>query len=630
MILAFITIVMITGSVAAGETTSNDTTTLQTTTNNMEKAANTESENTQKAVNTTTATKTITKNTNRTSADNTLKTSTKTVKSTSKPVSTKTTVYNVTSTKGSKITLKALVTTTKNVKVKNGTVVFKINGKTIGKSAVKNGISKYTYKVPSTWTNLNYTITAVYAKNSKYARSTATSTLKLKSNLKTTVKVTDITTTQGNTVTLKAVIKTKDGKYAKTGKVAFKINEKTVGTAKVSNGGAKLTYTIPKNWSSKTYNITVVYGKNDYYQKSTGYGKLKVQSKTVPNISISTTSVVSGKSTTFVATVTDKSGKKVNGGKLTFKVNGKTIGKTTVSKGVAKIKYSVPSSWKGKYTISVVYGGYGTYTSKTKTTSLQVTKGVSTKITINTTKAVSGQSKVLTATITDSSGKLVTGGKAVFKLNGKTIGTVNVKSGTAKLTYKISSSWNGKYSITVVYGGYGKYLSKSKTATLTVTKKSSPTSFKVPSGYEKYVKATKNCQVDNKKIVSLVSSLTSGVKSAYTASVKMYNYVRDKVSYSSYYNTRYGAVNTLSRKYGNCVDQSHLLVAMLRTANIPARYCHATCSFRSGLVTGHVWAEAYVNGKWYSCDTTSRSNSFNHIVNWKKSTKVYRYTSLSF
>ena len=107
-------------------------------------------------------------------------------------------------------------------------------------------------------------------------------------------------------------------------------------------------------------------------------------------------------------------------------------------------------------------------------------------------------------------------------------------------------------------------------------------------------------------------------------------YVNDKTDYSSYFDTRYGAIGTLTRGYGNCVDQSHLLLGMYRTAQIPARYCHATCYFTSGLVVGHVWVEVYVNGKWYSCDTTSNRNSFGVINNWYKSSSVKRYNILPF
>ena len=620
---------MIIGSVAATETTSNETTTIQSTTDNVvdstTTSATTNTADTSKTSENSTTTKTITKTSTETSNTST-KSSTSTANSTStSKSSTNIKVYNVTSTKGSTVTLKSEVTTTSGSIVKMGTVVFKINGHTIGKSTVSNGVAKYKYTIPSSWTNLNYTITAVYAGNSKYLRSTSNSTLKLKSNLTTQITVKNITTTAGKSITLKAVVTTTDGKYAKTGKVAFKINGITVGTTTVSNGGAKLTYTIPSNWKSKDYTITVVYGTNDYYLSSKATGKLTISGKTTPKVVVNTTSVASGKSATFITTITDASGNLVSGGKVAFKVNNKTIGQANVSKGVAKITYTVPSSWNGKYNITVVFGGYGNYNSVRKTTTLTVIQQVSTKITINTTTATSGQSTQFIATVTDASGNKVSGGKAVFKINGKTIGKVNVTNGVAKLTYSIPSTWSGKYNITFVYGGYGKYLSSRKTTTLTVSAKNT-----VPSGYESYVKSTTNCPVDNSAIVSLAKSLTSGTNSTYQAAVAIYNYVRDKISYTFYMNTRYGAVGTLNRKYGNCVDQTHLLIALMRASKIPARYCHATCYFSSGLVVGHVWAEVYINGKWYSCDTTSSRNSFNNIVNWYKSTTIKRYTSCSF
>jgi len=622
---------MMIGSVAATDTASNDTITTQTTSDSVAQATST-STNT---VDTTTTSdssensKSISKVSSTQTTENSVKSSSSSADSTlTKQSSTKTTVNNLTTTRNSKVTFKAVVTTNNGNYVQNGTVTFKINGKTIGKATVSNGGAKLTYKIPSTWTDINYKITAVYAGNDYYSKSTSnTGVLKLKSNLTTKVSVSDVTSVQGDKVTIKAVITTSDGTYVKTGKVAFKVNGKTIGTSTVSNGGAKITYTIPSSWKDSKYTITVVYGRNDYYKSSTGTGTLKLTAKVNPKVVINTTSATSGQSKTLITTITDASGNLVNGGKVAFKINGKTIGTATVSKGVAKLNYTIPSSWNGDYKITVVYGGYSKYNSNTETATLTVEKPVKPKISIDTTSVIAGESTTLKATITDASGNKVSGGKAAFKLNGKTIGTVSVSNGVAKLTYKIASSWNGNYNITVVYGGSGKYLKNSKTVTLTVNKKGS---YSVPSGYESYVKETKNCEVSNTAIKNLAASLTSGVSSAYSAAVKIFNYVRDYVSYSSYYDTRYGAVGTLNRKYGNCVDQSHLLIALCRAVNIPARYCHATCSFRSGLVTGHVWAEVYVNGKWYKCDTTSRSNSFNNIVNWYSSTTVKRYTSCAF
>ena len=131
-----------------------------------------------------------------------------------------------------------------------------------------------------------------------------------------------------------------------------------------------------------------------------------------------------------------------------------------------------------------------------------------------------------------------------------------------------------------------------------------------------YLKSSTNCQVDNAKIKNLVNSLTKGLTTAKQKATAIYNYVRDSISYSFYYDTKYGAVGTLDAKRGNCVDHSHLLVAMFRTADLPARYVHGTCKFSSGSTYGHVWVQVLVDGKWTVADATSSRNSLGKVANW--------------
>lgn len=147
-----------------------------------------------------------------------------------------------------------------------------------------------------------------------------------------------------------------------------------------------------------------------------------------------------------------------------------------------------------------------------------------------------------------------------------------------------------------------------------------------------YLGATLNCQVNHASIQSLARSLTSGINSTWGKAEAIFNWTRDNISYQFYYNTRYGAVNTLSQRRGNCVDQSHLLIALSRAAGIPARYAHGICTFNSGSTYGHVWAELYINGKWHAADPVSVRNSLGVIRNWNTSTVVMRgrHNSLSF
>lgn len=147
-----------------------------------------------------------------------------------------------------------------------------------------------------------------------------------------------------------------------------------------------------------------------------------------------------------------------------------------------------------------------------------------------------------------------------------------------------------------------------------------------------YLKSTTNCQVGNAAIKKVVDSVTNRLTTASAKATAIYNYVRDHISYSFYYNTKYGAAGTLSSGTGNCVDQAHLLVAMFRTADLPARYVHGTCKFSSGSTYGHVWAQVLIDGKWTVADPTSSRNSLGSIANWN--TKSFSlngiYAGISF
>lgn len=148
-----------------------------------------------------------------------------------------------------------------------------------------------------------------------------------------------------------------------------------------------------------------------------------------------------------------------------------------------------------------------------------------------------------------------------------------------------------------------------------------------------YLKSSTNCQVGNSKIKSIVDSITSGLTTDKAKATAIYNYVRDYISYSFYYDTKYGAVGTLNSKTGNCVDQAHLLVAMYRTAGLAARYVHGTCYFTlSGSTYGHVWTQVLIGDTWIVGDPTSSRNSFGNVVNWNNynyNLKGY-YASIAF
>jgi transglutaminase-like putative cysteine protease len=154
----------------------------------------------------------------------------------------------------------------------------------------------------------------------------------------------------------------------------------------------------------------------------------------------------------------------------------------------------------------------------------------------------------------------------------------------------------------------------------------------VPAELLQYIKASANCQVDNQWINNLAAAIVAGKTSTYDKAVAIFNWVRDNLSYSFYYNTNYGAVGALNAGTGNCVDTAHLLIALERAAGIPARYVHGYAQFSSGSWYGHVWSEIFVDGRWIVADASSNYNSFGAINNWNTGTAtVYnRYISLPF
>ena len=130
---------------------------------------------------------------------------------------------------------------------------------------------------------------------------------------------------------------------------------------------------------------------------------------------------------------------------------------------------------------------------------------------------------------------------------------------------------------------------------------------------------TENAPSNNTTIINLAQSITNGKTTIYGKAQAIFNWVRDNLTYSFYYNTEMGALGALSNRTANCVDTSHLVVALSRAVGIPAKYQHGTCTFSNGTY-GHVWTQLYVDGKWYDADAISVANSFGVIKNWNTST----------
>ena len=146
----------------------------------------------------------------------------------------------------------------------------------------------------------------------------------------------------------------------------------------------------------------------------------------------------------------------------------------------------------------------------------------------------------------------------------------------------------------------------------------------------KYLVATTRCQVDDPAIQAKAQELTAGLTDPLAKALAIFEFCRYEIGYAFYFDSRYGAVGSLSRSAVNCVDGTHLFIALCRAADLPARYVHGDCQFRSSGWVGHVWAQVLIGDTWIVADTSSAYNSFGEVVNWGSYSLKGKYPSISF
>ena len=281
-------------------------------------------------------------------------------------IPTRMSVTNKITTYNTKVQLTATVVNNKtNEYVTEGNVTFKINNSPIATSKITNGKAHCTYN-PINLTPKKYTITAIYSGTHVFKNSSATGTLtvtKKNSNMVLSDKV----ISYGNKVQLVATITDKNTKsYVSNGKVAFKVNDKTVGYGSVSSGKAYYTYDSSK-LSAKSYKLSAVFGETSQYLSSKDNALLTIN-KLNSTISLADKSVLAGNKIQLVATITNKNNNAyISNGKVAFKVNGKTIGYGSVSSGKAYYTYNTAELDTGKYKLTATYGGNNIYSSSTAT-----------------------------------------------------------------------------------------------------------------------------------------------------------------------------------------------------------------------------------------------------------------------
>ena len=312
-----------------------------------------------------------------------------------------------------------------------------------------------------------------------------------------------------------------------------------------------------------------------------------------------------------------------------IQIGSKTYRKSTDINGIV----SMPINLKiGKYTINYKTKGDSKLIGTSGSSVINVIKRNQSKLTWKSGSSYKDNLQTFKVLLTDLKGKAISGQKIKLTIDSGTYTATTSSKGYAKFKTDVTI---GKYKVSVKFGGNNYYLksSTSKSINVKLTKLISGVNEKNTIRYlSPYLESSYHCPVGNSRIKSLVNSLTHGLTSDLDKAKAIFNYVLEKLDYSGYYDTKYGALGTLAAKKGNCVDLSHLLVSMFRTANLESRYVHGVCHFKDGDTVGHVWAQVLIGNTWVCADATNNINSFGKIKNWNTNSYTLnaRYISLPF
>lgn len=546
----------------------------------------------------------------------------------------------------------------------NKNVKITLDGKTTTYKTTKNGNVKIPLK------NLkpgNYVVKYSYLNNGHKDHSSGSNRVVVL-KLEAKISAGDLTMKANDGSVYKVTVKDNSGKALKGVLVKSTIGSKSYVYETDSNGVAKLKVTNGVGYYSvKSFLADPIYRSNVLSKHITVKGTKFIAENSYVSI---------GNDVSYSVKLVNEKGNPVSGKNVVFNFNGKTLKGTTNSNGIAKVSLGVVS--KGTHTIKF------SHESAEGSAKIYAINKVSIKNILAAAKTVKSYiSKNGKLPSTVKIGDVSVKTADYLYIASKAI--INLKAGNNKdISFKILNNPTSPKDATDL--GYLKdYLSVAESVVKTADSKGNlPNSVsskigtigykgivsafskvlvsygkndKMPSyvaikalsgsssaisgamnmkntvkSLAEYLAASKNCQVNNEKIKNLVAKLTKSCKTEKDKAYAIFNYVRDTIAYSFYYNTKHGAVGTLNAKSGNCVDQAHLTVAMFRAAGLATRYVHADCRFSSGHTYGHVFAQVLIGDTWTVADTTSSRNSLGKVANWNTnsySLKGY-FTSIAF
>lgn len=223
--------------------------------------------------------------------------------------------------------------------------------------------------------------------------------------------------------------------------IIFKVNNLTITNYQIITDRSNIClkdFIIPSNWKKKNYTLEVKLYKKGFENVLSGTSSINLLKLNVYSVVYNVTGFPNDK-ITLKAIITDERNQKVDTGIARFKINGITINKNIyVKNGVALLEdYVIPSNYRGpKYTLSLVYGENNIYHSNRNYSTITLEKEESDIDITNTTFIRRENFTVYARIYRKSNNESASGGKAIVKINRKTVSPVlDVSNGEISFTY---------------------------------------------------------------------------------------------------------------------------------------------------------------------------------------------------
>ncbi len=367
-------------------------------------------------------------------------------------------------------TLNVIVLVSENDNLVNeGSIIFKINGKTLKddegnniQATIENGVATLKYEIPKNTAVKTYNITAVYGSTEYYNRSEDTTLFNVE-KLNTYIKIDPITITKGTNTTIKAVIYDENNEIVSGDvNIAVKINGKTYTHSTVTDGIVEIivpTDTIREG----TYNLTLKTGDTKSYVGTNINTTLLVNKKDVSLKIISEDEFKTG-DTLRVLVLVSEGNERVNEGTVIFKINGKTLKdnegnniQSNVTDGIATLIYNLSDMGVKTYNITAVYID-STYYNRAEATSTFTIVKTNTHVQAEPVDVIEGSNATLKAVILDENNEPISRNmKVSIKIDGRTYIQTIVTDGLLNITIPTSNLNSNEYTVSIVVGENSRY-----------------------------------------------------------------------------------------------------------------------------------------------------------------------------